>query len=239
MVCDQDTAYYELPTIQDNCVLDGDPPMLLSGLPSASVFPMGVNQVVYQANDAFGNTATCSFEVRVNTRPTIQLDSIINDTLNAGAGGIYITINGGTSPYQYTWRKSGAFFASGTEDLIGLPAGNYSVEINDTLGCSASLDGIVVENKIGTNTITTESIQAVQVYPNPVTQGVFRLDGLASPPISVHLRDLQGKLIDTFSPLQEHASYAIATVASGMYVVEVVTDDALRLRFVLAVFHGD
>ena len=45
---------------------DGDVSLqLLSGLPSGAQFPPGETEVVYQATDASGNTATCSFTVTV------------------------------------------------------------------------------------------------------------------------------------------------------------------------------
>lgn len=48
----------------DNCTAPSL--TLVSGLPSGSVFPVGVNVIVYRATDAVGNSATCSFTVTVN-----------------------------------------------------------------------------------------------------------------------------------------------------------------------------
>ncbi len=54
---------YNLPTAADNC---GNPTLaLLEGLNTGASFPIGTTLVTYQAEDASGNTATCSFNVTV------------------------------------------------------------------------------------------------------------------------------------------------------------------------------
>ena len=45
----------------------------LSGLPSGSVFPIGVNTCVYLATDLTGNTATCSFSFKVQDEGALSL----------------------------------------------------------------------------------------------------------------------------------------------------------------------
>ena len=55
---------YALPTITDNCAT-GLTPVLVSGMTSGSAFPLGTTNLLYQANDGFGNSASCSFTVTV------------------------------------------------------------------------------------------------------------------------------------------------------------------------------
>lgn len=49
-------------------------------------------------------------------------------------GSILLTAGGGTSPYSYNWSPSGGS-ASSASSLV---AGNYSVTVTDSIGCSAS-----------------------------------------------------------------------------------------------------
>ncbi|HEU5240276.1 MAG TPA: HYR domain-containing protein [Pyrinomonadaceae bacterium] len=63
---------YVTPVGTDNC--PGATTSLTAGLPSGSIFPIGVTTTVtYTVNDAHGNSASCSFTVRVKTaQQTIQ-----------------------------------------------------------------------------------------------------------------------------------------------------------------------
>jgi len=62
---------YPTPTATDNCSVASV--TLLGGLPSGSVFPVGVTTNTWRATDPSGNTRTCSFTVTVvdNEKPTL------------------------------------------------------------------------------------------------------------------------------------------------------------------------
>lgn len=77
---------YSAPTITDNCAT-GLSPVLVSGISSGSVFPLGTTNVVYQANDGFGNSASCTFTVTVvdNISP-IMFGCPIDLTVNVRPG---------------------------------------------------------------------------------------------------------------------------------------------------------
>ena len=56
------------------------------------------------------------------------------------SGAIDLTVSGGTLPYTLNWDNGAT-----TEDLSGLPAGGYNIDIVDDNGCSLSLDYTVTE----------------------------------------------------------------------------------------------
>lgn len=61
-------------------------------------------------------------------------------------GGIYISVFGGTSPYQYAWYNGTGVLVSNNQDLTNAPADTYTVEVIDANGCTTSLtDTNVVE----------------------------------------------------------------------------------------------
>ena len=64
---------------------------------------------------------------------TPQITSTVIDDNGAGSGSIDATVTGGLSPYNYNW-SNGAI----TEDIFNLGAGTYTLNIEDTLGCTAS-----------------------------------------------------------------------------------------------------
>ena len=77
---------YALPTVTDNCAT-GLSPVLVSGMTSGSAFPLGTTNLVYQANDGFGNSSSCSFTVTVtdNILP-IMFGCPIDITVNVTPG---------------------------------------------------------------------------------------------------------------------------------------------------------
>jgi hypothetical protein len=49
-------------------------------------------------------------------------------------GSIDLTVSGGTTPYTYSWTKTGSSFTASTEDLGSLIAGTYNVTVSRCLG---------------------------------------------------------------------------------------------------------
>lgn len=78
------------------------------------------------------------------------------DAAGHAAGSIDLSVSGGAAPYTYLW-STGAV----TEDLTGLPAGTYSVLINDSNGDQKRLN-IVIPKDGATRQMAT-------LYPNPVS----------------------------------------------------------------------
>ncbi|HRI60566.1 MAG TPA: HYR domain-containing protein, partial [Saprospiraceae bacterium] len=62
---DPPVVIYNLPVAATDCPCPGISLQLTAGLPSGSVFPLGVTTVCYVAKDSCGNTASCCFKVTV------------------------------------------------------------------------------------------------------------------------------------------------------------------------------
>lgn len=54
-------------------------------------------------------------------------------------GAINLTVSDGTAPFSFLWSNGAA-----TEDLVNIPAGTYSVIVNDDKKCSVTVENIVV-----------------------------------------------------------------------------------------------
>lgn len=88
--------------------------------------------------DSFGNTASDTIEI-------LQPDNFVfSETVTdvtcfgLGNGSIDETITGGTYPYTYKWLNSQYVLAAITEDISGMPAGQYLLQLTDTFGCTGS-----------------------------------------------------------------------------------------------------
>jgi hypothetical protein len=122
-------------------------PVLTSGLPSGSVFPVGTTTVTYQATDAAGLTSTCSFDVTVtdNQKPVITTNG--NKSVVADAGRCDAVVN---------------VSATATDNCtVGAPTGVRS----DNLSLNAPYP-------VGTTTITWNVTDVNGVAALPVTQTV-------------------------------------------------------------------
>jgi len=77
-------------------------------------------------------------EPAVLTASATKVDVDCNGNIT---GSVDLTVTGGTTPYTYSWN-AGLF---NTQDINGLPAGNYSVVVTDALGCTANAAVTITE----------------------------------------------------------------------------------------------
>lgn len=105
--------------------------------------------------------------VLVMSAPVVT-DAFCNNSFD---GAIDITVNGGVTPYTFSWIGPAPFTAA-TEDITGVLAGSYTVTITDNNGCSVM------------DTITVGAITTVIANAGPDTSacvaGQILLDGNAS-----------------------------------------------------------
>lgn len=71
----------------------------------------------------------------------ISISQIVTNVSCSGLpdGSIDVTVTGGTPSYTYEWYNSEYVLAALTEDVSGLPADQYYLEVTDTLGCIAGV----------------------------------------------------------------------------------------------------
>ncbi|MEL6672709.1 MAG: T9SS type A sorting domain-containing protein, partial [Bacteroidota bacterium] len=81
--------------------------------------------------DSAGCTATASANLTEPTALGVGVDSIMGVNCPSDSmGSIEISVSGGTAPYSFVWSNGDT-----TEDISGLPAGDYTGTITDSLGC--------------------------------------------------------------------------------------------------------
>jgi len=82
-----------------------------------------------------------------STGLTISAPVVQDVTCNGGSDGeIAVTVSGGTTPYDYRWQYSAGFISSNfTNNVVNIPADNYSLKVTDANGCTASQTATVSE----------------------------------------------------------------------------------------------
>ncbi|OWY22766.1 hypothetical protein C7N43_02425, partial [Sphingobacteriales bacterium UPWRP_1] len=89
----------------------------------------------YMVTVADANGCTVMLSANISNTPVPALTATSVDAIGGNANGsINITVSGGTPDYDYNWSNGAT-----TEDLSGVAAGSYSVTVNDSNGCTATL----------------------------------------------------------------------------------------------------
>ena len=121
------TAPYTIEINGNNPFTMGSNPSILSGLSGGFIF----NGVLTDVNGCQTTNSSSITEPSVITFAV----SMFSDTCNVGVGGIsYVSVNGGTMPYQYA-NLAGSFTTTAT--VIGV-AGTYNAIIQDANGCTSN-----------------------------------------------------------------------------------------------------
>ncbi len=161
------------------------PPTLLVNPPSGSTFPIGTTTVTATASDAFGDTATGSFTVTVNTPPiqlTVPADITVTATSPAGAVVFYtVSASGGFDPPPTLLVNppSGSTFPIGTttvtataSDAFGDTAtGSFTVTVKQ--GSSTIVTNVVNPSVFG-QTVTFTATVSSQYSGTPTGTVTFR-----------------------------------------------------------------
>ena len=103
----------------------------------------------------------------IDVPPSISLSSVVNDvSCNGGStGSIDLSVNGGSSPFIYSWSTG-----SISQDLTQLSAGSYNVTVIDDLGCSSTLNNIVVDEPSAISvTASSDQLQCEGIIPDPLS----------------------------------------------------------------------
>jgi uncharacterized protein (DUF2141 family) len=98
--------------------------------------------VIYQLVVRDANNCIFSVYRFVSQPSMIQLNSSISDVSCYGGnnGSISILVNGGVSPYMYTWSNQAV-----SANLSNLEPGNYDVLVTDHNGCNGSMNFVIDE----------------------------------------------------------------------------------------------
>lgn len=108
------------------------------GATTATISHLSAGTYTITVKDAGGCTTTASTTI---TSSLLFGTRSLNTTCNGSSNGMaFVTnINGGSSPYTYSWAPSGGIHDTAT----GLSAGNYTVTVKDATGCTGTVAVVV------------------------------------------------------------------------------------------------
>ena len=105
----------------------------------------------------------------VNDPPALQLSTTVTPVGCSGGtnGAIDLSVSGGTPPYTYDWSG-----LSSSEDLTGLPAGDYTVIVTDANGCTATNNTAVPASSVIDPVASIEQVECNGAASGHITLSV-------------------------------------------------------------------
>jgi hypothetical protein len=104
--------------------------------------PVSVGEIITAiASDSINgfpirNSSEFAVNIMVQSSPSITLVTSTNESCSGTMdGSIDVSVSGGIAPYTYTWYNSSAAIVGSNEDVSGLGADDYYLELEDAIGC--------------------------------------------------------------------------------------------------------
>ncbi|MBL7827856.1 MAG: choice-of-anchor J domain-containing protein [Saprospiraceae bacterium] len=195
-----------------------------TGATTAELTGIGAGAYTVTVTDAL----ECDVEVSATlTQPEqilIAASNIIHPSQSLANGAISVDITGGSGALSYLWLLNGQPFASGTEDLVSIGAGDYQLVVTDANGCTAVLN-VTLTATSGTNDISEAFF--TEVFPNPARdKATLAVSFPAARTLYLSITDASGKLIHSwneYNVTEQNIPLEVKNLPSGTYQLRIVT----------------
>ena len=164
----------------------------------------------------------------VNCAIAVEAPEIIAENNGNGSGSIILpAATGGFGDYTYKWDN-------GTDGLTleNLAAGDYTVVIEDALGCESTQTYTVAGTTVSTQEI--EGLATLALTPNPAKNlATLNIEFEAAVNLNVSLSDVTGRTItevNKFDTSAEVIEFNVENLANGMYFVRITVDGATHVE---------
>lgn len=129
--------------------------------------------------------------------------------------------------FEYQWYLNGEAIENPSEIAAilwkeGLPAGEITVEIINTDGCTSISEGIMWDPTVG---IIENNLSVLSIFPNP-SNGLLNINGLdPQSTSSIMLYDSMGKIVKVIEVFDKNIQLDISDLTEGMYLIRVLNSN--------------
>ena len=172
----------------------------------------------------------CQFEqiITIEEPEVIEIvvDNVVNEMENGSNGSIEVSISGGTPGYNYQWTDINGQVVSNEEDLLNVPAGEYTLTVSDINGCTLSSETFVVDNIVAVTNLDFE--KHILISPNPTSGDVvINIELDKSRTVELAIADVTGRVLLGWNA--ENISVktyqvSLADFPNGVYLTRVIID---------------
>lgn len=194
-----------------------------NGETTASITGLSAGPYTLTATDANGCEKTIT--QTLNNPPAIQIaqDNIVHPTQGQNNGIIQLSVTGGVGSFSYIWFRNNSLYASGTEDLSNLPAGDYRLEVTDANGCTSTFTYNLTAT-VGTQT-PGEAFYA-EVFPNPAKDEATLAVSFPEPrTLLLSLIDASGRVLHAWeldNVTEQHIPLDLKDLPGGVYHLRIM-----------------
>jgi hypothetical protein len=202
-----------------------------SNLPNPEVTLPGI-YTLEVVNPANGCTSTVTITVQQDVEiPQIGVLQVVHDTFGQGLGSISVAVSH-SGAYTVEWFFNGQFISS-LENINGLTAGDYTVIVTGSNGCTNALVVFVTDTGVSAPEISKETQWVL--YPNPTSGQLYlRYLGPDQPEVQVFLLDATGRtVLEHYGRAMPDVMLACDRFPTGMYSVLIRTREAVVRRLVV------
>ena len=182
-------------------------------------------------SDAEENIISEEYNISEPTEIVISEETIVDDEAAQSNGSIDVSIAGGTGAYTYLW-SNGAM----TEDISGLEAGDYSLEVTDENDCVSTFM-FTVDNLIS-SLHEIANISLVEVYPQPAAETLtINLELHEISDLQIELINISGVILQKhrISGQKITKNLSLVDVESGYYILRILEKDKAYTQGVIVV----
>lgn len=163
----------------------------------------------------------------------VEVDSVIRSSGGEANGSIFVSVEGGSQPYNYQWYQdvgNGGGLILDVEDLVNIEAGIYRLTVFDANGCT------VVTDIIMTPTKDVFANYNINIQPNPTSgQVLFELAQTKVEAYDLSLYDMTGRLMKQWAASKQmQQQLDLSDMQSGVYLLRIqVGNDVLTKRIIV------